>query len=65
MVVTSAGVIASIATALLGGGPELWHRLQTVAVNTGITKVIAGSRGLTLVSFNDHSHLEPNQLTYG
>ncbi|SEB64497.1 histidine phosphatase family protein [Rhodococcus koreensis] len=65
VVVTSAGVIASIATALLGGGPELWHRLQTVAVNTGITKVIAGSRGLTLVSFNDHSHLEPNQLTYG
>ena len=32
--------------------------LNRVSVNTSITKVIVGSRGKTLVSYNDHSHLE-------
>jgi broad specificity phosphatase PhoE len=64
VVVTSGGAIASVATALLGGGTDLWQRLNSVCVNTGITKVVVGSRGMTLVSFNDHVHLEPDHVTY-
>jgi hypothetical protein len=29
-----------------------------VAVNTGVTKVVHGRGGTTLVSFNEHGHLE-------
>jgi len=64
VVFTSGGAIASVAAALLGGGTDLWQRLNSVTVNTGITKVVVGSRGITLVSFNDHVHLEPDHVTY-
>jgi hypothetical protein len=33
-------------------------------VNTSLTKVVVGSRGPTLVSFNEHVHLEGAGLTY-
>lgn len=64
VVFTSGGAIAAVGSALLGGGQQLWQRLNSVTVNTGITKVVAGARGLTLVSFNDHVHLEPDRVTY-
>ena len=64
VVFTSGGAIAAVARALLGGGPDLWQRLNSVTVNTGITKIVVGSRGMTLVSFNDHVHLEPDHVTY-
>jgi broad specificity phosphatase PhoE len=64
VVFTSGGAIASMASGLLGGGTDLWQRLNSVTVNTGITKVVVGSRGMTLVSFNDHVHLEPDHVTY-
>jgi broad specificity phosphatase PhoE len=57
-VFTSAGVIAVIAAALLDLPPERFSELSRVAVNTAITKVIRGAGGSTLVSFNEHSHLE-------
>jgi broad specificity phosphatase PhoE len=65
VVVTSAGVIASAVTQLWGAGADVWHKVQTVTVNTGVTVIAAGSRGLTLVSFNDHFHLSPADVTYG
>lgn len=64
LVITSAGVIAALATRLLGAGVETWHALQNVIVNTGITKVSSGARGLTLLSLNDHSHVAPADVTY-
>ncbi len=64
VVFTSGGAIACVASALLAGNPDLWQRLNSVTVNTGITKVVVGSRGMTLVSFNDHVHLEPDHVTY-
>ena len=64
VVFTSGGAIASVASSLLSGGTDLWQRLNSVTVNTGITKVVVGSRGTTLVSFNDHVHLEPDHVTY-
>ncbi|MPZ97592.1 MAG: histidine phosphatase family protein [Propionibacteriales bacterium] len=58
VVVTSGGPIAWAVTQLLGGDGETWRRLNTVVVNTGISKIVVGRRGITLVSFNDHSHLD-------
>jgi broad specificity phosphatase PhoE len=64
LVVTSAGVIGWLAASLLGAGVEQWVRLNRVCVNTGVTTLISGRRGISLVSFNDHSHLSPLEVTY-
>lgn len=68
VVFTSGGPIAAIAAAILAPtDPELWGRLNITTINTGITKLVIGSRGQTLVSINDHSHLEsaePGLVTY-
>jgi broad specificity phosphatase PhoE len=58
VVVTSGGPIARITAELLGGGADLHRRIAPVVVNASVTKVVIGQRGTTLVSFNDHSHLE-------
>ena len=58
VVVTSGGVIAAACTELLGLDNEQWPRLARVIVNTSVTKVITGRSGTSLVSFNDHAHLE-------
>jgi broad specificity phosphatase PhoE len=54
---TSSGVVAAL-TASLIGQPTAFVALNRVTVNTGVTKVVLGRQGTTLVSFNDHSHLE-------
>lgn len=59
VVFTSGGPVSWVAASLLGGGAPLWTQLNPVTVNASVTKVVVGSRGTTLVSFNDHSHLEP------
>lgn len=68
VVFTSGGPIAAIAAAILApADPELWGRLNFTTINTGVTKLVIGSRGQTLVSMNDHSHLEsaePGLVTY-
>lgn len=58
VVATSGGVIAAIAARELLVGGEGWVRLNRVMVNTGVTKLITGRRGVTLVSLNEHTHLE-------
>lgn len=66
VVVSSGGPIAIAAAHLLGGDHETWARLNKMAVNTAVTKVISGRRGLTLSSYNEQSHLEHDRrlLTY-
>ena len=73
VVVSSGGPIA-MAAALLTAGEAvepgqlavLWSALNRVSVNTGVTKVIAGKRGLSLSTYNEHTHLERDSglLTY-
>lgn len=60
---TSGGVIAAIASSLVAAS---FVALQRVSINTGITKIVVGRQGTTLVSFNEHAHLErtPELLTY-
>ena len=66
VVVTSGGPIARITAELLGGGADLHRRIAPVVVNASVTKIVVGQRGATLVSFNEHSHLEvdPGLVTY-
>ncbi len=58
VVVSSAGSIAAAAAPLLGVPAAGWPALQRVMVNTSVTKVVRGQRGITLVTFNEHGHLE-------
>jgi broad specificity phosphatase PhoE len=70
LVFSSGGPIAWSAASLLADDPEvagrLWRRLNPVCVNSGVTRLITGRRGLTLVTFNGHAHLDgvPDMLTY-
>jgi broad specificity phosphatase PhoE len=64
VVSTSGGPISWVAATLLGGGTDTWGRLNPVMVNASLTKVVVGSRGTSLVSFNEHGHLEPDAVTY-
>ena len=70
VVFTSGGPISWSAASLLADGPEvagrLWRRLNPVCVNSGVTRLVTGRRGVTLVTFNGHAHLDgvPDQLTY-
>ncbi|ADG99189.1 Phosphoglycerate mutase [Segniliparus rotundus DSM 44985] len=72
VVFTSGGVIGALAALALSGGAEPdWGRvflpLHRVVCNTGITKLIVGRSGVSMVSFNEHAHLEGESsglLTY-
>jgi broad specificity phosphatase PhoE len=71
VVFTSGGPISAITANLLTSGDghgdtgaQVWLNLNRIMINTGITKVVTGRRGTTLVSFNDHSHLDGELLTY-
>ncbi len=41
-----------------------WQRLNTVCANTSVTRVVVGRGGPRLLTFNEHEHLAPDQLTY-
>jgi broad specificity phosphatase PhoE len=58
LVFSSGGVIAAIGAQLLGEHADLFPRLNQVVVNSGITKLVVGSGGTSLVSFNEHGHLD-------
>lgn len=68
VVLTSGGPIAWAAATLLADDDrartDLWLRLNPVSVNTGVSTVVCGSRGTTLVSFNAHDHVSADLLTY-
>jgi broad specificity phosphatase PhoE len=66
VVVSSGGPIGLIASHLLAGDASLWAQLNRVAVNTAVTKLVTGRSGITLSSYNEHSHLEHDRamLTY-
>ncbi|MFC7360489.1 histidine phosphatase family protein [Nocardioides astragali] len=68
VVLTSGGPIAWAAASLLADDSAartaLWLRLNPVSINTGVSTLVCGGRGTTLVAFNAHDHLSPDQLTY-
>lgn len=67
VVVSSAGTIAAAIAPLIGVPPTAWPAMHRVVVNASITKVVRGRRGLSLISYNEHGHLEGRpdvQITY-
>ena len=64
VVVTSGGPISAVTADLLAADTPTYERLAPVVVNSSVTRVVSGRRGLTLVSFNDHAHLPADLLTY-
>ncbi|WP_194891878.1 histidine phosphatase family protein [Catenulispora pinisilvae] len=67
VVVSSGGVIAAVAGALLGAPASGVVALNRVTVNAGVTTVTSGASGLSLLTFNDHAHLaggERRLITY-
>lgn len=58
---TSAGTISAVCVAVLELPAEGFVPLNRVQVNTGITKIVYGERGASMISFNDHAHLEPSE----
>lgn len=57
IVFTSGGTIAALCAALLEA-PDAFLALNRVLANTGVSKLTIGASGTSLVSINDHSHLE-------
>jgi broad specificity phosphatase PhoE len=64
VVFTSGGPLSWAAAAALGSDPDLWLRLNQVTLNGGVTSFVVGSRGATLLAFNEHTHLSPADQTY-
>jgi broad specificity phosphatase PhoE len=63
VVFTSGGPIALVVAHLLGD-TKLWSTLNSVIINTGVTKIVTGRSGRTLLSFNEHGHLPADQVSY-
>lgn len=64
VVFTSGGPIAWAAATRLDGGEHLWLRLNQVTINASVTSFVVGSRGATLLAYNEHTHLSPDHQTY-
>ena len=67
LVCSSGGVIGGICAALMGMAPTGLVAFNRVAVNTGVARLVSGRQGVTLVSFNEHGHLDgldPSLRTY-
>ena len=56
--VSSAGTIAAVVATLWGLDDERWLTVARTMINTSVTKLIAGRTGLSVVSVNDHAHLD-------
>ena len=46
------------------GVPRLWNAFNTVTANASVTRILEGSTGRRLLSFNEHSHLPRDLVTY-
>ena len=70
LVVTSGGPVAAACAGLVdpeGDDAALaraWSRLNTVIVNSSVSRVVVGSAGPRLLTYNEHAHLEGDTLTY-
>ena len=70
VVVTSGGPIAAACAMLTEVGEEprklaaAWARFNAVIVNASVTRVVVGSSGARLLTFNEHSALERELVTY-
>ena len=72
VVVSSGGPIAAVAASLVdptaaddqAALARLWARFNTVMVNSSYTRVLVGSTGARLLTFNEHHHLGGDRISY-
>ena len=70
VVVSSGGPIAAVCATLVDPAASghqvarLWNAFNTVNTNASVTRVLDGSTGRRLLSFNEHSHLPRELVTY-
>jgi broad specificity phosphatase PhoE len=70
VVVTSGGPIAAACAMLTEVGEEprrlasAWSRFNSVMVNASVTRIVVGSTGARLLTFNEHSWLDRELVTY-
>lgn len=70
VVVTSGGPIAAACAMLTQVGEEprnlaaAWSRFNTVMVNGSVTRIVVGSTGARLLTFNEHAALDREIVTY-
>lgn len=62
VIATSAGITAAIVGRLLGADAQGVVALNRVSVNAAITTIVSGSRGLSVVSVNDHAHMLTDRM---
>lgn len=63
-VFTSGGPIATVVSHLLAGDDSLFIRLNAVVVNASVTTIMNGSTGPRVLSFNEHTHLPRDVVTF-
>lgn len=70
VVVSSGGPIAAVCADLVDPEADdatyarLWSRLNTVLVNSSVTRVVVGGTGARLLTYNEHPHLSGELVTY-
>jgi broad specificity phosphatase PhoE len=70
IVVTSGGPIAAACAMLTEVGEEprrlaaAWTRFNSVVVNGSVTRIVVGSTGARLLTFNEHAALDRELITY-
>jgi broad specificity phosphatase PhoE len=70
VVVTSGGTIAAACAMLTAVGEQprdlasAWARFNAMVVNVSVTRIVVGSTGARLLSFNEHAALERHLVTY-
>lgn len=58
LVISSGGAIAALTAALLRLPPDALIAFNHASINAGITKLTVGRGGTTVISINEHAHLE-------
>ncbi|GGF14601.1 histidine phosphatase family protein [Williamsia phyllosphaerae] len=58
LAVSSAGTIAAIIARLWGIDDDRWLAIARTMINTSVTKILIGSSGASVVSINDHAHVD-------
>ncbi|MGW0035317.1 histidine phosphatase family protein [Gordonia sp. NPDC003376] len=61
LVVSSAGVISQWIADLWDVPGRQWPAVSRAMVNASVTKLIVGRRGVSVVSFNEHAHLDDRE----
>jgi broad specificity phosphatase PhoE len=58
LAVASAGVIMAIVAQLWGSDPDRWITMARTMINASVSKLIVGRNDVSVVSLNEHSHLD-------